>query len=164
MITILDRRVLTEDEAAVMSAELRANGSRIIFTNGCFDIIHPGHVHIVRKARALGDVLFLGVNTDDSISRLKGPNRPFITLEARVQILLELRSVSYVVPFDEETPLKLIKKIVPDVLVKGGDYTIDSVVGADFVVSHGGRVEIIPLMKGFSSTAIITALNHQNKE
>lgn len=164
MIAILNRRALTEDEAAVMSAELRANGSRIIFTNGCFDIIHPGHVHILRKARALGDVLFLGVNTDDSISRLKGPTRPFITLEARVQLLLELRSVSFVVPFDEDTPLKLIKKIVPDVIVKGGDYTIDSVVGADFVESHGGRVEIIPLMKGFSSTAIITALNHQNKE
>ena len=163
MIAILDRRVLTEDEAAIMSGELRANGSRIIFTNGCFDIIHPGHVHILRKARVLGDVLFLGVNTDDSISRLKGPSRPFITLEARVQLLLELRSVSFVVPFDEDTPIKLIKKIVPDIIVKGGDYTPDSVVGADFVKSHGGRVEIIPLMKGFSSTAIITALNHQNK-
>ena len=146
-----------------MSAELRANGSKIVFTNGCFDIIHPGHVHIVRKARALGDVLFLGVNTDDSISRLKGPNRPFITLEARLQLLLELRSVSYVVPFDEDTPMELIKKIVPDIIVKGGDYTPDSVVGADFVKSYGGRVEIIPLMKGFSSTAIITALDHQNK-
>lgn len=164
MIVILDKRVLTEDEAAVLSAEFRANGSRIVFTNGCFDIIHPGHVHIVRKARAFGDVLFLGVNTDDSISRLKGPSRPFITLDARVQLLLELRSVSFVVPFDEDTPLKLIKKIVPDVIVKGGDYTIDAVVGADFVKSHGGRVEIIPLMKGFSSTAIITALDHQNKE
>ncbi len=163
MIAILDRRILTEDEAAVMSAELRANGSKIVFTNGCFDIIHPGHVHIVRKARALGDVLFLGVNTDDSISRLKGPNRPFITLEARLQLLLELRSVSYVVPFDEDTPMELIKKIVPDIIVKGGDYTPDSVVGADFVKSYGGRVEIIPLMKGFSSTAIITALDHQNK-
>ena len=155
--------MLTEDEAAVTSAELRANGSRIVFTNGCFDIIHPGHVHIVRKARALGDVLFLGVNTDESISRLKGHDRPFLKLEARLQLLLELRSVSFVVPFDEDTPLALIKRIVPDVLVKGGDYTPDSVVGADFVKSHGGRVEIIPLMKGFSSTAIITALNRKNK-
>ncbi len=155
--------MLTEDEAAVTSAELKANGSRIVFTNGCFDIIHPGHVHIVRKARELGDVLFLGVNTDDSVSRLKGPDRPFLKLEARVQLLLELRSVSFVVPFDEDTPMNLIKKIVPDVLVKGGDYTPDSVVGADFVKSHGGRVEIIPLMKGFSSTAIITALDRRNK-
>lgn len=163
MIAILDRRMLTEDEAAVTSAELKANGSRIVFTNGCFDIIHPGHVHIVRKARELGDVLFLGVNTDDSVSRLKGPDRPFLKLEARVQLLLELRSVSFVVPFDEDTPMNLIKKIVPDVLVKGGDYTPDSVVGADFVKSHGGRVEIIPLMKGFSSTAIITALDRRNK-
>ncbi|MCK5064805.1 MAG: D-glycero-beta-D-manno-heptose 1-phosphate adenylyltransferase [Candidatus Fermentibacteraceae bacterium] len=164
MIAILDRRMLTEDEAAVTSAELKANGKRIVFTNGCFDFIHPGHVHILRKALELGDVLFLGVNTDDSVSRLKGHDRPFLKLEARVQLLLELRSVNFVVPFDEDTPLKLIERIIPDVLVKGGDYTPDSVVGADFVKSHGGRVEIIPLMKGFSSTAIIKALDRQNKQ
>lgn len=155
---------MTEAEAADISDELRASGKKIVFTNGCFDIIHPGHVHILRRARSFGDVLFLGVNTDDSIFRLKGPGRPFLTLSARTQLLLELRSVDYVIPFDEDTPIKAIMRIVPEILVKGGDYTIDSVVGAEFVISHGGRVEIVPLLKGYSTTAIIDSLNSTDQK
>lgn len=127
----------------------------MVFTNGCFDIVHPGHVHVLRTARSFGDVLFVGVNTDDSVRRLKGPGRPVTPLEDRMTVLSEFRSVDYLIPFDEETPLNLIKEIRPRILVKGGDYTRDSVVGADQVTEDGGRVVIVPILKGYSTTGLI---------
>lgn len=142
-----------------MSEKLHASGSTVVFTNGCFDILHPGHVYILKTARSFGDHLFVGINTDDSVTRLKGTDRPVNRLNSRMALLAEMRSVDFVVPFDEDTPLKLIEKIKPDILVKGEDYEVKSVVGADYVISGGGRVEIVPLLKGFSTTDLISILN-----
>ncbi len=143
-----------------LSEKLRARGCTIVFTNGCFDILHPGHVHILRTARSFGDQLFVGINTNASVTRLKGNGRPVNDLQARMALLVELRSVDYVVPFDEDTPLELIKEIKPDVLVKGGDYEVGSVVGADTVISCGGRIEIVTLLEEYSTTGIIDTLKH----
>jgi len=137
-----------------MGTELRSEGLVTVFTNGCFDILHPGHVHLLRLARAMGDILFLGVNTDASVSRLKGSRRPIHSLEARTIILTELRSVDFIIPFEEDTPLELIHSLSPDILVKGGDYTIETVVGADSVIASGGIVRIVPLLEGYSTSSI----------
>lgn len=128
---------------------------RIVFTNGCFDLLHLGHVTYLEEAAKLGDVLIVGVNSDDSVRRLKGPTRPLQPQEARTRILAALEFVEAVVVFEEDTPLRLIEKIAPDVLVKGGDYTVDQVVGADFVRSRGGEVVILPLVEGYSTTGLI---------
>ena len=151
--------ILTRNEAVKLSDKLHTEGCTIVFTNGCFDILHPGHVHILRKARSFGDRLFVGINTDGSVARLKGSNRPVNGLDSRMRLLVEFRSVDYVVPFDEDTPLQLIEEIKPDILVKGGDYKVGSVVGADFVISGGGRVEIVSLLEEFSTTGIINSLD-----
>jgi len=152
-------RILARSEAADRSGEIRSAGCSIVFTNGCFDILHPGHIHILRTARSLGDVLFVGINTDDSVVRLKGSGRPVNSLHSRMSLLSEMRSVDFIVPFGEDTPEKLIQEIAPDILVKGGDYDVQSVVGADFVISRGGKVEIVPLLEGFSTTGIISVLS-----
>lgn len=128
---------------------------KIVFTNGCFDLLHLGHVSYLEAAARLGDVLVVGVNSDDSVRRLKGPNRPLQSQEARARILAALEFVEAVVIFEEDTPLRLIEKIAPDVLVKGGDYTPDKVVGADFVRSRGGEVVILPFLEGHSTSALI---------
>jgi D-beta-D-heptose 7-phosphate kinase/D-beta-D-heptose 1-phosphate adenosyltransferase len=127
----------------------------VVFTNGCFDVVHPGHVHVLRAARALGDRLVVGVNTDDSVRRLKGDGRPVNDLASRLTVLSEFRSVDFLVPFDEDTPRELIEALAPDVLVKGGDYTEGTVVGSRFVKARGGRAVIVPTLPGFSSTDII---------
>jgi len=147
--------VLTAAEAADLSTELKSSGQTIVFTNGCFDLLHRGHIHILSEARALGDVLFVGLNSDDSVRRLKGPARPIQHLDEREIILTALRVVDFVVPFDEDTPLNLIELILPDVLVKGGDYSVDTVVGADVVMAGGGRVEIVKLLPGYSSSSLL---------
>lgn len=133
-------------------------GKRIVFTNGCFDILHRGHVTYLNQARDLGDLLIVGINSDESVKRLKGPERPVNMLEDRAYVLSALKSVDYVIPFEEDTPLNLINLIMPDILVKGGDYTIDRIVGAQEVLAHGGRVEIIPFVPGKSTSAIIDAI------
>lgn len=136
---------------------LRARGypPKVVFTNGCFDILHVGHVRYLQEARALGHYLVIGLNTDASVRRLKGPERPVNSEAARAEVLAALGCVDYVVLFDEETPELLIKQVRPDVLVKGGDYTIDSIVGAPFVQSYGGVVKVLPFSEGFSTTSII---------
>lgn len=136
------------------------NNNRVIFTNGCFDILHLGHVDYLIKARKLGDVLIIGLNTDNSVKKLKGEKRPVNNQNARALLLASLEFVDFVILFDEETPMNLIKMITPDILVKGGDYTIESVVGADFVLNYGGAVEIIPFLKGYSTTNIINNLQN----
>ncbi len=151
-------RILTRTEAEELGSDLRTEGFTVVFTNGCFDILHPGHVHILRTARSFGDKLFVGINTDASVTRLKGSGRPVNDLQSRMALLAELRSVDYVVPFDEDTPLQLIEELKPHILVKGGDYDVGSVVGADLVISCGGRVEIVSLLEEFSTTGIIDAL------
>ena len=137
-----------------------ANGWRqadrtIVFTNGCFDILHAGHVDLLQKARSLGDVLVVGLNTDASVKRLKGVTRPLQNENDRASILSGLESVDALVLFDEETPLQLIRDLKPDILVKGGDYTVETVVGHEDVLARGGRVELIPLVEGRSTTNIV---------
>ncbi len=151
--------VINSKDAAVLACELRKSGKIIVFTNGCFDLLHPGHLEILERSREMGDFLFVGVNTDESVARLKGPLRPVQTLESRTAILSCLRSVDCVVPFSEDTPLELIEEILPDVLVKGGDYTVDKVVGGAVVLKNGGKVKIVPLIKGFSTTSTIERSN-----
>ncbi|MBL0926280.1 MAG: D-glycero-beta-D-manno-heptose 1-phosphate adenylyltransferase [Phycisphaerales bacterium] len=146
------------EEAVVEAAAARREGKSIVFTNGCFDILHAGHLSLVRRARAMGDFLILGVNSDDSIRRLKGSDRPVHRQADRVALLSELSSVDLVVVFDEDTPMRLLEELRPDVLVKGADYTKDRVVGADLVESYGGRVELVELVEGRSTTAAIERL------
>ena len=127
----------------------------LCFTNGCFDLIHPGHVKYLEDARALGDFLVVGLNSDASVVRLKGPSRPLQDEWARAAVLLGLRSVDAVIRFEDDTPLELIRAVAPDVLIKGGDYTTEGVVGRDLVEARGGRVEIIPFLPGHSSSVIV---------
>lgn len=135
-------------------AEWKANGDTIVFTNGCFDLIHPGHVDYLLRAKGLGDRLIIGVNTDASVSDLKGPNRPIQHEQARLQVLAALAATDALVLFSEETPLRLIKEVMPNILVKGGDYTIETIVGAKEVMDNGGKVEVIPFLNGYSTSAI----------
>jgi D-beta-D-heptose 7-phosphate kinase/D-beta-D-heptose 1-phosphate adenosyltransferase len=128
---------------------------KVVFTNGVFDLLHPGHIEYLNNARDLGDVLIIGLNADASVKRLKGENRPINLQQDRALMLAGLECVTAIVLFDEDTPLNLIKKVLPDVLVKGGDYNRDTIVGADEVESHGGRVEVIPFKEGYSSTTLI---------
>ena len=147
-------------EALVRELEAhRAQGKTIVFTNGCFDILHAGHVAYLRAAAELGDLLVVGMNTDDSIRRLKGNGRPVNHEADRLLILSELRSVDYLVVFDDDTPIKLIEAIRPDVLAKGADYTRETVVGHQVVEAHGGRVELIDLVEGRSTTNLIRKLH-----
>lgn len=141
-------------DAQTFLAAHAARPPQLCFTNGCFDLLHPGHVRYLEDARTLGDFLVVGLNSDASVARLKGEGRPLQDEEARASVLLGLRSVDAVVRFDEDTPLELIKALRPDVLVKGGDYTPDTVVGRDVVEAHGGRVVIIPLLPGHSTSRI----------
>ena len=138
--------------------DLKRQGRKIVFTNGCFDVLHFGHVHYLLQARELGDILVIGLNSDDSVRRLKGPTRPINGEKERAFVLAALACVDYVVVFDEDTPKELIETVRPDVLVKGGDYTLDNIVGADFVTQNGGTVTTIPFVEGFSSTRIIEKL------
>jgi rfaE bifunctional protein nucleotidyltransferase chain/domain len=136
----------------------RFQGRKIVFTNGCFDILHKGHVEYLSKARDLGDILIIGLNTDASVSRLKGSGRPVQDQSSRALVLASLRFVEAVVFFEEDTPYNLIDLVKPDVLVKGGDYTEENIVGADVVKANGGSVVIIPLVEGYSTSGIIKKL------
>ncbi len=130
-------------------------GKKIVFTNGCFDILHAGHIDYLEKAKKLGDVLIVGLNSDTSIKRIKGENRPVIPQEYRKRVLEGLRAVDLVIIFEEDTPERLIKEIKPDVLVKGGDWNIENIVGADFVQSYGGKVKTIEFVYDISTSKII---------
>jgi rfaE bifunctional protein nucleotidyltransferase chain/domain len=137
----------------VMSWQI--HNEKVVFTNGCFDILHLGHIDYLAKAADLGDRLIIGVNTDSSVSSIKGPSRPIIDQVTRATKLAALLFVDAVILFGEDTPLTLIDAVKPDVLVKGGDYTIDKIVGADTVLARGGTVDVIPFLPGRSTTAII---------
>lgn len=134
---------------------------KIVFTNGCFDILHTGHVTCLAKARQMGDLLVVGLNSDDSVRRLKGAERPVNDEHSRALLLAALEAVAYVTIFEEDTPYNLICQVKPDILVKGGDYVLDNIVGADFVRQHGGQVCTIPLVEGFSTTSIIDHLKQE---
>ena len=136
----------------------RASGQKIVFTNGCFDILHHGHLTLLAEAASFGNKLILALNTDDSVRGLKGPERPITHEQDRAFQAASLLCVDAVCLFDESTPEELIRCLKPDVLVKGGDYTIDQIVGADVVLANGGQVEIIPFVQGYSTTAIISKI------
>lgn len=139
-----------------MLAARRAEGEKVVFTNGCFDILHPGHVDLLCRARGLGDLLVVGVNSDDSVRRLdKGPGRPVNALAERAFVLAHLACVDFVVAFEEDTPLELVTILQPDVLVKGGDWSVENIAGREVVQARGGAVYSLPLLKGRSTTAII---------
>lgn len=147
--------ILSEDELYKVVKELQSRGEKVVMTNGCFDIIHPGHVTYLKQAKALGNKLIVAVNSDDSVKRLKGDSRPINTLEDRIAVLSGLSSVDYVVSFGEDTPQKLIARILPDILVKGGDYKVEEIAGHKEVIENGGKVVIIPFVEGKSTTNIV---------
>ncbi len=133
----------------------RSGGERIVFTNGCFDLIHAGHVEVLEKARNLGDILVVALNTDRSVATIKGPRRPIVPQDYRARVMASLSCVSYVTFFDADTPEELIRRILPDVLVKGGDWSPDRIVGSDLVLGRGGEVRSIPLVPDSSTTGLI---------
>ncbi|MCK4302875.1 MAG: D-glycero-beta-D-manno-heptose 1-phosphate adenylyltransferase [Candidatus Eisenbacteria sp.] len=137
---------------------LRARGLKVVFTNGCFDLMHAGHAALLEAAAAGGDALVVGLNSDASVSRLKGAGRPLVPQHARALLVASLRAVDYVVIFGEDTPAQLIEQLLPDVLIKGEDYPLDQIVGREVVESHGGRVVRLPLLEGFSTSALIRRL------
>lgn len=152
-------KILTLEQARARTAEWRATGQTIVFTNGCFDLLHVGHITLLEDCRRFGSKLILGLNADISVSRLKGPSRPIVGERERARVMAALAAVDAVVLFTEDTPLELIGALRPDVLVKGGDYTIDTVVGHEMVLAAGGRVEIIPTVAGFSTTNLVSKLS-----
>ena len=148
----IQNKILNKDNLAEWVAECRAKGSKIVFSNGCFDILHRGHVEYLAKAADFGDEMLIGLNTDASVKRLKGPSRPINDEYARAIVLAGLEFVSAVILFDEDTPYNLIKAVQPDVLVKGSDYKPEDIVGYDIVTAKGGRVETIDFVDGYSTT------------
>ncbi|MCX6203519.1 MAG: D-glycero-beta-D-manno-heptose 1-phosphate adenylyltransferase [Bacteroidetes bacterium] len=151
----IEKKIMTVTQAQSMIAALKVNGKKIAFTNGCFDIIHPGHLFSLAQAANEADFLIVGLNSDASVRKLKGPTRPINTTQSRAIVLANLIVVDAVVIFEEETPLELISTLLPDVIVKGGDYTIDQIVGGKEVIANGGKVVINPMVEGFSTTSLI---------
>jgi D-beta-D-heptose 7-phosphate kinase/D-beta-D-heptose 1-phosphate adenosyltransferase len=147
-------------EIVAMAAEARKKGLTVVFTNGCFDLLHRGHVHILRQAKAAGDLLIVAINSDLSVTAIKGPGRPVMPETDRVELIAAMEMVDYVVVFDELEPRDLIAAIKPNVLAKGGDWKIDEVVGADIVERDGGSVTVIPYLQGFSTTEIIERIRN----
>jgi rfaE bifunctional protein nucleotidyltransferase chain/domain len=155
----MQTKVKTVEELRPLLAILRAAGKKIVFTNGCFDILHSGHVFYLRKAKELGDVLVIGLNSDLSVKRLKGPERPINSQKDRSEVMSALEFVDYITIFEEDTPHDLIKVLSPDVLVKGGDYSVDKVVGREFA----GETVIIPFLDGYSTTKIVEKMKEEKK-
>jgi len=154
------------DEAALLQRieQAKAAGERVVMTNGCFDILHPGHITYLQQARALGDRLIVAVNTDDSVRRLKGETRPVNPLDTRMLMLAALSAVDWVVPFDEDTPQRLICAITPDILVKGGDYRIEDIAGGACVLAAGGEVKVLNFVDGHSTTGMIARIKGNTNE
>jgi rfaE bifunctional protein nucleotidyltransferase chain/domain len=152
-------RLLRRDAAARWARDERARGKTVVFTNGCFDVLHPGHVHLLRAAASFGDRLLVGLNSDASVRRIKGNSRPLVAEQWRAEVLSAVRFVDHVVLFDEETPLELILELRPDILVKGGDYSVETIVGAAEVSGWGGRVEVVATLPGFSTSSLIQRLS-----
>lgn len=148
-------RVLNDTNLQNCIEYYRSLGKKIVFTNGCFDLLHIGHITYLEEAKKLADILIVGINTDDSVKKLKGPSRPIQNQNDRSEILAALKAVDHTMLFAEDTPINLIKKIKPDVLVKGGDWKIEQIIGSDFVLSYGGSVRSLHFVAGKSTTSII---------
>jgi rfaE bifunctional protein nucleotidyltransferase chain/domain len=153
-------RVLTETQVAVLVAEARSKGRRVVFTSGIFDLLHPGHVRYLEEARALGDLLIVGLSADESVRRNKGPGRPVTPQDERGEVLAALASVDAVVVFSEDTAADIIRRIQPDILVKGADLPADQIVGRDIVEARGGRVVMLPLEPGYSTSSIVERIRN----
>lgn len=151
----IDQKIMSIEQAKAFMQACKVTGKTVAFTNGCFDILHPGHLYSLAQTAKEADYLLVGLNSDASVKRLKGPERPINSTESRAIVLANLVLIDAVVVFEEDTPLDLIKTLLPDVLVKGGDYTIDTIVGAKEVIANGGKVIINPIVEGFSTTNII---------
>jgi D-glycero-beta-D-manno-heptose 1-phosphate adenylyltransferase len=154
----IEHKILTTEMLERKCNVWRGMQQKIVFTNGCFDILHYGHLNLLAQAAGFGNILIVGANTDRSVRKLKGPDRPINHEKDREFQLASLLCVDAVCLFDEDTPKELIEMIKPDVLVKGGDYTIDKIVGADFVTSYGGKVEVVPFVAGYSTTSLISRI------
>jgi D-beta-D-heptose 7-phosphate kinase/D-beta-D-heptose 1-phosphate adenosyltransferase len=155
---IASSMVMTRDDAAAFAANLRARGGTVVFTNGVFDLLHPGHVRYLQQARSLGDALIVGLNSDESVRRNKGPERPITPQSERAELLAALDCVDAVVVFPEETPAGIIRAVLPVVLVKGADWPADQIVGRDTVEAAGGRVVLVPVEEGYSTTSIVNRI------
>ena len=151
-------KLLNSKKLAAVLKRSRAKGKKIVFTNGCFDILHVGHVDYLARAKAMGDILVVGLNSDSSVRKIKGRGRPVNKENDRAKVLSALESVDYICVFGESTPERLIKELQPDVLAKGGDWKISDIVGGDFVRSRGGKVKRIPFVKGYSTTSLINKI------
>jgi rfaE bifunctional protein nucleotidyltransferase chain/domain len=151
----LKDKIKTLDELTPIVQKAKSRSCSIVFTNGCFDILHSGHAKLLEQCRQAGDVLVVGLNSDASVRKLKGPERPIVAQGQRAEVVAALEAVDYVVIFDEPDPLQVITRLVPDVLIKGGDWTPETIIGRDTVEAGGGRVFAIPLMDGVSTTGIV---------
>jgi len=151
----LNSKVYNLDALTTQVEQWKATGNKVVFTNGCFDIIHRGHIEVLARTANLGDKLIIGLNSDQSIQKLKGEGRPIIDEQSRAILLAALSFVDAIVLFSEDTPIKLIGALLPDVLAKGGDYEIETIVGHEIVQQNGGKVKLVPFLDGFSSTTII---------
>ena len=154
-------KLVSKTQLSQILTKLRNEKKTIVMTNGCFDIIHPGHVTYLKQAKALGNKLIVAVNSDASVKRLKGDKRPINILNDRISVLSSISCINYILVFDDDTPLSLIKALKPDVLVKGGDYKISDIIGADYVQACGGEVYSLPLYENLSSTNILMRLSHE---
>jgi rfaE bifunctional protein nucleotidyltransferase chain/domain len=158
----VSRKLKSLEEIKAIVVGARNNRKRVVFTNGCFDLLHRGHVHILREARACGDVLVVGINSDKSVKQIKGPARPVLPESDRCELLGAMEMVDFVILFNEPDPYDLIAAIQPDVLVKGGDWNSEKIIGADLVEEGGGRVVVVPYIKGFSTTEIIERIRNSD--
>ena len=156
--------IKTLDEIIVIRKQLQDQNKRVVFTNGCFDIIHAGHIDYLSKAKALGDVMIVGLNSDDSVQRIKGKERPILKESERAFILTNIEHVEYVVIFNEDTPEHLIAKLIPDILVKGADWDIEDIVGKDIVLANGGEVKTITFVNEQSTSKIINIILERYKD
>jgi rfaE bifunctional protein nucleotidyltransferase chain/domain len=156
--------VLTLDEIILRFGREKRNGKRVVFTNGCFDLLHPGHIESLETARAMGDALIVGINSDESVRTLKGPGRPVIPAEERAEILASLESVDAVLIFEELTPQRVIAALLPDVLVKGGDWPGNQIVGREEVEAAGGKVVRVEVVEGYSTSEILRKIRESGKE
>jgi rfaE bifunctional protein nucleotidyltransferase chain/domain len=148
-------KIISRSRIAPLVDDLKKKGKKIVFTNGCFDLLHAGHVRYLQEARSLGDFLVVGLNSDQSVRQIKDPSRPLIVEQQRAEILAALECVDYVVLFDEADPFRLIDEIKPDVLVKGADWSMDNIIGADIVMAYGGKVQRVDLVPSISTSEII---------
>lgn len=155
------KKILPFKKLSQQISRWRLKSNTIVFTNGCFDLLHAGHLHTLQEAKKLGDKLVVGVNATSSIQKLKGLNRPILSEQDRSKMLSVLQMVDAVIIFEEETPLKIIEEILPDVLVKGGDWAVENIVGANHVINNGGIVKSIPLLEGYSTTDLIKKIKEK---